>query len=151
MGNTPFSPRDHRVSAKVNGFALCVTVGVAIGVGATDSVGDGVGVGVMEGVGVGDGNSERDGVGEADGAGAATPFELLTQTNFFPFLVQIKLKPFDFFTCPAFEHTAPALTAEFAFIAGIETSEATESIIRSFFNLFKPSQLLQHPQTRLVQ
>ena len=84
-------------------------------------VGDGVGLaeGAIEGVGVGDGVGEGDGVRETEGTGAATSFELLTQTNFLPFFTQRNSFPDLTATLPARGHEAPALTAP---IAGSEES-----------------------------
>lgn len=88
-------------------------------------VGDGVGLaeGVIEGVGdgdeVGDGVGEGDGVRETEGTGAATSFELLTQTNFLPFFTQRNSFPDLTATFPARGQVAPALTAP---IAGSEES-----------------------------
>ncbi len=89
--------------------------------------GEGCGVGVVLGEGVG----LVVGIGLGVGVGAAAAVSL--QISFLPCLVQIKLVPFDFFTCPTFVHEAPALTAAFVWIEGSEISVnvITESV--SFF------------------
>jgi len=84
-------------------------------------VGVGCGVVVVERVG--------DEVGDGIGVGEACFF----QVNFLPCLAQIKLVPFDFLTCPTFVHKAPALTAAFVWIAGMDTSEIEISATISFW------------------
>jgi len=83
-------------------------------------VGVGCGVVVVERVG--------DGVGDGIGVGEACFF----QASFLPCLVQMNFEPFDFLTCPTFVHNAPALTAAFAWIAGMDTREIEISATISF-------------------
>ena len=71
-------------------------------------VGVGVGVGVATGVGVG--------VTATVGLLTATP---LSQTNFFPDLMQVKVLPDATDFAPALLHAAPALTAACAGTSGI--------------------------------
>lgn len=106
-----------------------ISIGVGVGVGKGDGVGSVVGVGIGCGVAVSEGAG--DGVGDGIGAREACFF----QVNFLPCLVQMKLAPFDVLTCPAFVHFAPALTAAFASIAGIETREIERSAMRSFWGV----------------
>ena len=83
-------------------------------------MGVGCGVVVVERVG--------DGVGDGIGVGEACFF----QASFLPCLVQMNFEPFDFLTCPTFVHNAPALTAAFAWIAGMDTREIEISATISF-------------------
>jgi len=55
------------------------------------------------------------------------------QASFLPCLVQMKFEFFDFLTCPTFVHNAPALTAAFAWIAGMDTREIESSATISFW------------------
>ncbi len=70
-----------------------------------------------------------DGVGEGIGVGEACFF----QASFLPCLVQMKFEPFDFLTCPIFVQNAPALTAAFVWIAGMDTREIEISATISFW------------------
>ena len=104
-----------------------ISIGVGVGVGKGDGVGSVVGVGVACGVAVAEGSG--DGVGDGIGDSEACFF----QVSFLPCLVQMKFEPFDFLTCPTFVHNAPALTAAFVWIAGMDTREIEISTTISFW------------------
>ena len=80
---------------------------------------------VLVGVGVG----EREGTGIGD----VVADNCFFQASFLPFFTQIKIEPVDFLTCPTFVHNAPALTAAFAWIAGMDTREIEISATISFW------------------
>lgn len=96
-------------------------------------VGEGEGAGSVVGVEVGCGVAVFEGVGDRVGDGISVGEACFFQISFLPCLVQRKLEPFDFLTCPTFVHNAPALTAAFVWIAGMDTSEIEISATNSFW------------------
>jgi len=63
-----------------------------VSAGVADGVGEGAGVGVADGVGEGVGVGVADGVGEGVGVGEGLTIETpLSQTNFFPDLIHVKV------------------------------------------------------------
>ena len=95
--------------------------------------GDGLGEGGSCGVGVGEGEGEGWEVGDVVGFGIGAAEVCIRQVSFLPCLAQIKIELLDFFTCPSFVHFAPALSAAFAWISGMETREIKRSAVRSLW------------------
>ena len=89
-----------------DGVGVGVDVGIGVGVGVDVGIGVGVGVGVSAEVGVGAG----EGVGIEVGATffTGTP---LSQTNFFPFLIQVNFFPPKSVVAPNLGHPKPLIDA----------------------------------------
>ena len=122
---------DWNLLASVRTKSCFVGDGDGLGDGAGEVVGLGSGVADGLGIGVAVGDGDGDGAGVGDGIGAAEA--CFFQVSFLPCLVQMKFEPFDFLTCPTFVHNAPALTAAFVWIAGMDTREIEISTTISFW------------------
>ena len=120
-------PLDHNFSANESGAVEEDVLGVGVGVEVV--VGDGFGAGIGVGLGVGVGVAEG-GVGV--GVFVSTP---LSQTIFFPVLIQVNFFPLKIFVIPILLQAEPALGGVAAKVGkwGAQISRATNKA-RRFIN-----------------